>query len=175
VTEQETVVNDLLAITRTQYDNIEKLTETIRDIKDQVDERPTTRRVYKLGAILGFILVGVFAVVTYLTYDSSTQTLTQLKECIDPTGECAEQSAAASKVVRGQVICNQEKVLYFVYGPEGLYEPLPLCNELINTEIDRLAEIDKVPEGIERLPIDPDVEQIPSFKEDFLGNVTRGI
>lgn len=159
-------IDGLVESTKLQAANIEMLVGGFAQMGDQLQERPTKKGVWKIVSAVAAVLIAIVLTLSYLSYDSSHNALDEIKGCTTPGAECYEQDEADSKIVRGQIACNQEKVLYFVYAEVG-YEPLKFCAELINTEIDRLGG------GVgettfEKVDVKPGVLQVPPLKDTFL-------
>lgn len=165
----ETVVDDLLNITREQSDNINKLTGVVAQLAEDVQERPTKKSLYKVLSWTGAIMLVIVLMLSSASYLDTHKTLDVIEDCTNPTEDCAQNNAELARINRGQVVCNQEKVLFFVYET---YEPLKPCYTIINSEITRLSA--EVVGSRELLVIPEDVPQIPPLKEDFAPNKDEG-
>lgn len=161
------VLDHLIEVSHEQSSNMDKMIDAISDLNKEIEQRPTRKNVYKIMGLVGVITIGMILFLSYLAYHSSVDSLRQLNDCIDPSGECAKQGAANSTQIRGQIVCNEEKVLYFV-APKS-YKPLPFCIDVINSEIDRGAG--GLPKGtIPKLPVPKDVTQVVPLKDTFKVN-----
>lgn len=159
-------IDGLVESTRLQADNIENLLEALEVLGDKVEERPTRKGVWKITAIVGALILTAVLTLAWLSYDSSHDALEQIKDCTTAEGECAQEQAANSSQVVGRIVCNQEKVVYFI-EPE-FYEPLPFCADIINSEIERVGGI--LGETIPLVEVDPSVPQITPLKDSFKAN-----
>lgn len=150
--EQQTSQYDaLLESNRIQSDNIAALTDLVSDVIEDVGKRPTKSVLYRALAAVGALLVAIIISLNYASYQSSHDSLNEVKSCTTPEGECAKRGQASQAEAIGSIVCNQEKVVFFL-APET-YEPLPNCFEFINYEIERNNV------SLPLLEVDPEVPQ----------------
>lgn len=153
----------LVEVLDRQNENIDRLTSGLAVMSDQLSKRPTKKFVGWVAAIVASIVLSLSVGLSYAGYDSSHKTFEQIAGCIDPEGECAKAGAAQSQQVRGQIVCNQEKIVYFLDA--DTYDPLPFCADIINTELDRLGP--PVSDMIPKVEVDPSVTQVVPLKDTF--------
>jgi hypothetical protein len=163
--EDNSEINGLEESVRLQANSIDNLLRGLTLMSDQISQRPTKKKVWRIvtGAV-GLVLVVVLAF-SALAYDSSHNVLDKINGCLDPQEECAQQSEAASQQIRGQIVCNQEKIMYFIYPQD--YVPLPFCVDIINTEIDRNIEAGVDASGTPKLEVPEGIVQVVPLKDTF--------
>lgn len=149
--EQTELIDQLLVVSKQQAQSINALTAGFAVMGEQIEERPTRKRVRRVGFIVVAVLVLLFSVAMFFTYQSSHHAFQEIKSCTDPSGECAQKGQEGQAQAIGQIVCNQEKIVYFT---DDSYTPLPHCVVFINSEIER-SDRDVAP-----LEVPADVPQI---------------
>lgn len=158
--DQDKIMQDLTEITQRQSKNISALTETVSTLFTQVKTKSSKKSSFGFS----LILTGLTLILLVLMFFPLKTTNNVIKDCTNPTGKCAQQALANNAVNRGQIICNQEKILYFVRPTT--YKPLPFCIDIINAEIDRGAA--GIPDKLPYLDVPKGTDQIPTLKVTFI-------
>lgn len=155
-TKDEVYLDALLKTTQAQSGFIEDLAQTVETLAEQVDKRPTKSFMYKVGGAVAAVVVALVLFLNIASYQSSNDALDRIESCTDPEGECAQRGAQGQVQAIGQIVCNQEKIVYFA---DETYTPLPYCAVFINTEIER-TDTDLPP-----LKVETDIQQINPLTE----------
>lgn len=157
---QEEIMQNLLDITKKQSDNISTLSTTVGSLFTQMGSKSSKKTSFGFS----LIMTALTLIVVVMMFFGLQTTNNAINGCTNPTGKCAQQTLANNAVNRGQIICNQEKVLYFV-RPDS-YKPLPFCIDVINAEIDRAAA--GTPGKTPRLTVPKNTDQIPTLQTTFI-------
>ena|SRR5688572_21192358 len=144
-------IDQLAVVVAAQSHNIQELLGAVSIYAEQLDERPTKSGVWKIGGAIAGLVVAFIMFLSWLAYSASDDSLAEIKSCTTPTGECARRGAESQTQAIGQIVCNQEKIVYFF---DDSYAPFDYCVQFINNEIERTG-VDALP-----LPVPGDVPQI---------------
>jgi hypothetical protein len=144
-------LDELTAITQRQSEMVGALVGGLELMNTQIQDRPTKKGVQRLVAVVAGAIVALMVTFSALAFVSSNEALNEIKSCTTPSGECAQRGQEGQTQAIGQIVCNQEKIVYMI---DAEYTPFPYCVQFINNEIER-THLD-----VPKLPVPDDVPQI---------------
>lgn len=134
----EELMDQLLETTKKQAEYINRLisavehqTESIQLIQNEVAKKPSRGSAIKNTVALGLVIlliIGGFFWRLQSIADTNKNTLITLKDCIEPTGGCAQRGQASQGQAILAIVCNEERIIYTIIPT---YNPLPECIPMI--------------------------------------------
>lgn len=141
----EKTIEHLVEITAEQSKNIDKMTEVIGELSREVQQKPSKRKALAYALAAGLVsLIAMLIVIVPIyqivntsqsisktnkaTLQTTTSELQLIQDCLNPEGQCKQDSDARTANAVQALICNQEKIAYVTVSG---YNPLPQCDVYI--------------------------------------------